>query len=75
MRSSRAILADIIADQAARVVMERKFPTASGQEQLDAARFYFEHQRYLSKYLARCHKTMIADSEIEDAATSVEAVG
>lgn len=72
---SRAILAEIIADQAARVVMERKFPTASGQEQLDAARFYFEHQRYMSKYLARCHKGLIADSEIDDAAASVEAVG
>ena len=49
---SRAILAEIIADQAARLVMERKFPTASGHEQLDAARFYFEHYKYAAKYLA-----------------------
>jgi hypothetical protein len=71
---SRAVLAEIIADQAARVIMERKFPTAAGQEQLDAARFYFEHQRYASKYLARCHKALIADSEIETVAPA-EAVG
>lgn len=75
MSVSRAVLAEIIADQAARVIMERKFPTAAGQEQLDAARFYFEHQRYASKYLARCHKALIADSDIETAAAPAEAAG
>ena len=63
---SRALVAEIIADQAARVVMERKFPTAAGEEQLDAARFYVEHYRYLTKYLARCHKALIGDREIDD---------
>jgi hypothetical protein len=69
---SRALVAEIIADQAARVVMERKFPTATGEEQLDAARFYVEHYRYLTKYLSRCHKALIGDREIGDVATPDE---
>jgi hypothetical protein len=67
---SRALVAEIIADQAARVVMERKFPTATGEEQLDAARFYVEHYRYLTKYLTRCHKALIGDREIDDVAAA-----
>ena len=58
----KALLAEIIADQAARMVLERKFPV-SGAERLDAARFYVEHYFYLSKYLPRCHKILIADEE------------
>ncbi len=56
----KAIVAEIVADQAARMVLERKFPV-SGAERLDAARFYVEHYAYLSKYLPRCHKTLVAD--------------
>jgi hypothetical protein len=56
----KALVAEIVADQAARMIMERKFPV-SGTEQLDAARFYAEHYAYLSKYLTRCHKTLVAE--------------
>lgn len=56
----KALVAEIVADQAARMVLERKFPV-SGAERLDAARFYVEHYFYLHKYLPRCHKTLVAD--------------
>jgi len=59
-----ALVAEIVADQAARMVLERKFPVA-GAEQLDAARFYAEHYAYLSKYLTRCHKTLVADESAD----------
>jgi hypothetical protein len=55
-----ALVAEIVADQAARMVMERKFPV-SATEQLDAARFYAEHYLYLSKYLTRCHRALVAE--------------
>lgn len=56
----KALVAEIAADQAARMVLEKKFPV-SGAERLDAARFYVEHYAYLSKYLPRCHKILVAD--------------
>lgn len=55
-----ALVAEIVADQAARMVLERKFPV-SATEKLDGARFYAEHYLYLSKYLARCHKVLVAE--------------
>jgi len=54
----QALVAEIVADQAVRMVMERRFPV-SGTERLDAARFYAEHYAYLSKYLTRCHKSLV----------------
>ncbi len=60
----KALVAEIVADQAARMVLERKFPV-SGAEQLDAARFYAEHYFYLSKYLTRCHKVLVADERAD----------
>jgi hypothetical protein len=62
--STKMLVAEIIADQAARLVMEKKFPLAGGEEQLDAPRFYVEHRRYLSKYLLRCHKILLPDAEL-----------
>lgn len=59
----KALVAEIAADQAARMVLERKFPV-SGAERLDAARFYVEHYAYLSKYLPRCHKILVADESV-----------
>lgn len=59
----KAVVAEIAADQAARMVLERKFPV-SGAERLDAARFYVEHYAYLSKYLPRCHKILVADESV-----------
>lgn len=56
----KVLVAEIVADQAARMVMERKF-RGSATEQLDAARFYAEHYLYLSKYLTRCHKALVVE--------------
>jgi hypothetical protein len=56
----KALVAEIVADQAARMVLERKFPV-SGTEKLDGARFYAEHYLYLSKYLIRCHKALVSE--------------
>ena len=56
----KALVAEIVADQAARMIWEGKFPV-SGTEQLDAARFYAEHYAYLSAYLTRCHRTLVTD--------------
>lgn len=59
--ASKAIVAEIVAFEGARMVMERKFPLRGGVEQLDAARLYAEHNRYLAKYLARCHKALVPE--------------
>jgi len=59
----KAIVAEIAADQAARMILEKKFPVA-GAERLDAARFYGEHYYYMHKYLLRCHKTLVNDEEL-----------
>jgi len=60
----KTIVAEIAADQAARMVLERKFPV-SGAERLDAARFYAEHYALLTKYLPRCHKILVADENVK----------
>lgn len=62
LSASKVIVAEIVAGEAARMVMERKFPLHSGVEQLDAARLYVEHNRYLAKYLARCHKALVPEA-------------
>jgi hypothetical protein len=59
----KALVAEIVADQAARMILERKFPV-SGAERLDAARFYGEHYSYMHKYLHRCHKILVNDDEL-----------
>ena len=59
----KALVAEIVADQAARMVLERKFPV-SGAERLDAARFYGEHYSYMHKYLNRCHKILVNDDDL-----------
>ena len=58
---ARLAIAEIVAGEAARMVMEKKFPNAGD---LDGPAFYAEHLSYLDKYLARCHKMMIADAEL-----------
>ena len=59
--ASKSIVAEIVAGEAARMVMERKFPHRGGVEQLDAALLYAEHNRYLAKYLVRCHKALVPE--------------
>jgi hypothetical protein len=58
------LVAEIVAGEASRMVMERKFRAGSGGEQLDAARLYVEHHRYLSKYLTRCHRALVPDARL-----------
>ena len=62
--TTKVLLAEIVADQVCRMLLERKFPTASGGEQIDAARLYFEHYRYMAKYLTRCHRSLLADADL-----------
>lgn len=61
---TQAILAEILAGEATRMVMEKKYPLGKSDE-LDAAAMYAEHLRYMKKYLARCHRQLVAESAIE----------
>lgn len=56
--TARLIIAEIVAGEAALLVMERKYRTAGD---LDVNGFYAEHLLYLERYLARCHKTMLVE--------------
>jgi hypothetical protein len=58
---ARVVVAEIVAGEATRMVMERKFAVAG---ELDAPAFYSEHSSLLTKYLTRCHKQMVADQEL-----------
>jgi hypothetical protein len=58
---ARAIVAEVIAGEAARMIMEKKFAVAGD---LDGPAFYAEHTALLTKYLARCHKMMVSESEL-----------
>lgn len=55
---TQAILAEILAGEATRMVMERKYPIG-GTEELDGAGMYAEHLRYMKKYLTRCHRALV----------------
>ncbi|KUI13449.1 hypothetical protein AU191_16805 [Mycolicibacterium acapulense] len=57
---ARAVIAEIVAGEAARLVMNRKYRVAG---ELDGPAFYAEHHYYLDKYLARCHRLMLSDVE------------
>jgi hypothetical protein len=57
---ARLVIAEIIAGEAARLVMEKKY-RAPGD--LDGPAFYAEHLLYMDKYLQRCHRMMLADNE------------
>jgi len=63
--TTKILIAEIVADQASRMILEKKFPTSTTHEQIDAARFYSEHYRYMTKYLTRCHKALLSDTELE----------
>ena len=62
--TSKALIAEIVAGEAARKVLEAKFPN-NASEQLDGAGFYAEHLVYLSKYLARCHRILLPESDLK----------
>jgi hypothetical protein len=57
--TARLVIAEIVAGEAARLVMERKYRTTGD---LDGPAFYAEHLLYLEKYLPRCHRMMSMDS-------------
>ena len=57
---ARAVIAEIVAGEAARLVMTRKYSTAG---ELDGPAFYAEHSLYLDKYLTKCHRNMLSDVE------------
>ncbi len=54
--TARVLIAEIVAGEAARLVMERKYRTTGD---LDGPAFYAEHLLYLEKYLSRCHKMLV----------------
>ena len=58
---ARLMIAEIVAGEASRIVMERRF-SVSGE--LDAPAFYSEHLTYMQRYLSRCHKMMVGDGEL-----------
>jgi hypothetical protein len=58
---ARAVVAEVIAGEAARMIMEKKFRVAG---ELDGPAFYAEHTALLTRYLARCHKMMVSESEL-----------
>ncbi len=62
--TTKLLIAEIVADQAARMILEKKFPTSIAHEQIDAARFYSEHYKYMTKYLTRCHRVLLSDTEL-----------
>jgi hypothetical protein len=57
---TKAIVAEILAAEATRMVMERKYPLG-GSDDLDAAAMYAEHMRYMKRYLPRCHRALVPD--------------
>ncbi|MFQ6006199.1 MAG: hypothetical protein ACE5OQ_11925 [Woeseia sp.] len=62
--ASKALVAEIVAAESTRILMERKFHSASGTGLLDAASLYVEHSRYMSKYLNRCHRALVGDADL-----------
>ncbi len=56
---ARTVIAEVVAGEAARMVVEKKY---SSPGELDGPAFYSEHMTYLTKYLARCHKTLVTES-------------
>jgi len=62
--TTRLLVAEIVAEQVVRMILERKFPSSSGHEPIDAALLYSEHRKYLTEYLTRCHKYLLPDSQL-----------
>ena len=59
---ARIVIAEVVAGEAARMIVERKH---SSPGELDGPAFYSEHMTYLTRYLARCHKALIADALLQ----------
>lgn len=61
---TQSILAEILAGEATRLVMEKKYPLGRTDD-LDAAAMYADHMRYMKKYLTRCHQQLVPEAVIE----------
>jgi hypothetical protein len=48
------------------MVMERKFGTRGDAGLMDAAMFYVDHFRYLSRYLTRCHQALVQEADLRN---------
>jgi hypothetical protein len=59
---AQAVVAEILAGEATRIVMEKKYPLGRSDD-LDAAALYADHMRYMRKYLARCHRALVPDPQ------------
>jgi len=57
-------MAEILAGEATRMVMERRFPIGATDEE-PIASLYVYHSKYLSKYLKRCHKALVPEARLE----------
>ncbi len=66
MGVSRALIAEIVAGEVTRMVMEKRFGSTIGDDLLDTPAMYVEHSRYLSKYLTRCHRQLVPESALFD---------
>jgi hypothetical protein len=69
--TTQLLVAEIVADQVARMILEKKFPSSSVHEQIDAAGFYVEHYRYMNKYLPRCHRALVSDTQLAQLGASL----
>ena len=61
---SKALIAEIIAGEATRMVMEQKFSSGANTGLLDAANMYYDHSKFFSRYLTRCHKLLQSDADL-----------
>jgi hypothetical protein len=53
---TQAVVAEIAASEATRIVMEKKYPLG---KELDAPAMYAEHLKYAKKYLSACHRALV----------------
>jgi hypothetical protein len=65
LTASRAVIAEIVAGEAARMIMERKHRMGAGRDLSDAAAMYVEHSKLLHKYLNRCHTALVVEATLK----------
>ena len=56
---TKALIAEIVAETATRIVMEKKSQLLGELGDVDAAAFYAEHTALLTRYLKRCHRALV----------------
>src|SRR5262249_46314076 len=58
----RAIIADIVADLTARIVVQELFRSRRTTEEFDVARFYREHYKRVTRFLPRFQKLLVGEA-------------